>query len=151
MIAPSEFRFSGYQAQGVQPAVVGPLPPAWRDAWRVHVEAWERTMAMLRPGVTFEEILHAADGASAGQFHARQTLHGQGLGDDMPLITTSSLRANRMGDRVVEEGVCFVLKPYARWTDHAGEKELNWGDTVVITAEGARRLGARPHEIIVND
>jgi hypothetical protein len=56
-----------------------------------------------------------------------------------------------MSGRRLHEGVCFVLKPYATWSDGDGEKELNWGDTVVITGNGARRLGDRPHELIVRD
>lgn len=144
-------RYNGYEAQGVQPIVTGPVPQDWRAAWRVHVEAWERTWEILRPGATFEEVAAALADLAVGPFRARQTLHGRGLGDDIPLITSSSAAGNRMGDRVLEAGVCFVLKPYAVWSDAKGEKELNWGDTVVITASGARRLGARPHEIIVVD
>jgi Xaa-Pro dipeptidase len=144
-------RYTGYDAQGVQPIILGALPSDWLDAWKVHVEAWDRTWEILSPGVTFSEIEAAVRPAATGRFGARQTLHGRGLGDDMPLITSTSSNANRMGKRILEEGVCFVLKPYATWSDEHGEKELNWGDTVVITQDGARRLGGRPHELIVKD
>lgn len=144
-------RYAGYDAQGVQPVALGPLPPEWAEAWKVHAEAWNRTWEVLRPGTTFAAVEAAVRPATAGRFAARQTLHGRGLGDDMPLITSSSSPSNRMGERALREGVCFVLKPYATWTDSQGEKELNWGDTVVITRDGARRLGQRPHELIVHD
>jgi Xaa-Pro dipeptidase len=144
-------RYAGYDAQGVQPIILGALPPDWADAWKVHLEAWERTWAVLRPGTTFSEVEAAVGPAAHGHIGVRQTLHGRGLGDDMPLITSTSSRANRMGERVLEEGVGFVLKPYATWADERGPKELNWGDTVIVTRDGARRLGNRPHELIVKD
>ncbi|MPZ15262.1 MAG: M24 family metallopeptidase [Chloroflexi bacterium] len=144
-------RYGGYEAQGAQPIAVGPIPSDWGDAWKVHVEAWERTWDVLRPGFTLGEIIDAARLAGSGRIRVRQTLHGQGLGDDMPLITSSSTVRNRMPGRRLEEGVCFVLKPYAEWSDANGLKELNWGDTVVITKDGARRLGTRPHELIIID
>jgi len=143
--------YTGYDAQGVQPIVLGALPSDWAEAWKVHTEAWNRTWELLRPGVTFAELESAVRPAATRRFGVRQTLHGRGLGDDMPLITSSSSSANRMGERVLEEGVCFVLKPYATWSDGLGEKELNWGDTVVVTRDGARRLGERSHELIVRD
>ncbi len=146
-----EGRFAGYAAQGVQPAAIGPVPQDWLDAWQVCVDAWDRSWELLRPGVTFGEVSAAADAASTERFRARPTLHGQGLGDDMPLITPTSAPINRLSDRVLEPGTCFVLKPYAEWTDENGPKALNWGDTVVITRGGARRLGTRPHELVIRD
>ena len=146
-----EGRYAGYDAQGVQPAILGRPPKDWTDAWKVHVEAWDRTWEALRPGATFGEVEAAASSAATGRFAVAQTLHGRGVGDDIPLITRSSSQANRMSGRRLQEGVCFVLKPYATWSDANGGKQLNWGDTVVITANGARRLGDRPHELIVRD
>ena len=144
-------RYAGYEAQGVQPAILGSAPPDWRDAWKVHLEAWDRTWEVLRPGATFGDVESAVGRAATRKFKAAQALHGRGLGDDIPLITFSSAAGSRMSDRVLQEGVCFVLKPYATWLDEDGEKELNWGDTVVITQGGARRLGDRPHELIIQE
>jgi Xaa-Pro aminopeptidase len=151
LYAEVEGLFAGYAAQGVQPAAIGPVPKDWLDAWDVCREAWDRTWELLRPGATFGEISAAAEAASKGPFRARPTLHGQGLGDDMPLITPGASVANRVPDRRLEPGVCFVLKPYAEWTDGGGPKGLNWGDTVVITETGARRLGSRPHELVIRE
>src|SRR4051812_4729480 len=55
-----EGRFAGYAAQGVQPAMVGPVPPDWRDAWKVCVDAWDRTWELLRPGTSLAELATAA-------------------------------------------------------------------------------------------
>jgi Xaa-Pro dipeptidase len=142
-------RYAGYDAQGVQPVILGPLPPEWAEAWKVHTDAWDRTWAVLRPGARFADVEAAVRPAASGRFGVRQTLRGRGVGDDIPLITSSSSTAGRMRELVLEEGVCFVLKPYATWADAHGAKELNWGDTVVITRDGARRLGERPHELII--
>lgn len=144
-------RFAGYEAQGVQPMALGPLPSDWVEAWDVHVEAWDRTWDILRPGTTFAEIESAVRPAATARISIRQTLHGRGLGEDIPLITAGSGAASRMAERILEPGVCFVLKPYAAWSSASGANELNWGDTVVITRDGARRLGQRTHELIVKD
>lgn len=144
-------RFVGYAAQGVQPAIVGPVPHDWHDAWKVCRDAWDRTWELLHPGTMLGDLSKAAAGASSGRFRARQALHGQGLGDDMPLLSSTSTASNRMEDRALEVGTCFVLKPYALWTDDNGPKELNWGDTVAITSDGPRRLGSRSHELIIRE
>ena len=38
------------------------------------------------------------------------------------------------------------MKPLVTTAD--GSKRIYWGDTVVATAEGARRMGKRPREIV---
>jgi Xaa-Pro aminopeptidase len=144
-----EGRFAGYAAQGVQPAIIGSVPREWLDAWEVARDAWQRSWDVLRAGVPLREVAQAAVGAATGRFHARQSLHGQGLGDDMPLVSSNSSALNRMADRTLEVGACFVLKPYATWNGEHGPKELNWGDTVAITPTGPVRLGSRPQELII--
>ncbi len=151
LVSEIDGRYAGYDAQGVQPVVLGSLPGDWAEAWKIHAEAWDLTWRALRPGATFGEIETAVQAAATERFGVRQTLHGCGLGDDMPLIAAGASSVNRMPERVLKEGVCFVLKPYATWIDSFGEKELNWGDTIAITRDGARRLGGRPHEFIVRD
>jgi hypothetical protein len=41
----------------------------------------------------------------------------------------------------------FIFKPSAVAAD--GESISTWGDTVVITRNGGRRLGKRPHDLAV--
>ncbi len=41
--------------------------------------------------------------------------------------------------RVIAAGQCFVLKPWATSAD--GERSIRAGNSIVIEADGARRLG----------
>jgi hypothetical protein len=41
----------------------------------------------------------------------------------------------------------FILKPQVHSADDT--YNINWGDTVVVTPEGGRRLGKRPHGIAI--
>jgi Xaa-Pro dipeptidase len=151
LIATVAGRYAGYNAQGIQPVVLGPLPEDWGNAWQVHLNAWQRTWQVLRPGARLAEVEVAVVSSPNGELRARQTIHGCGLGDDMPLITSDSAPRSRSDNRVLKEGVCLAVKSYVTWTDEYVDKKLGWGDTVVITRDGARRLGARPHELIVRD
>ena len=40
----------------------------------------------------------------------------------------------------------FIVKPLVTTAD--GSKRIYWGDTVVATPGGARRMGKRPREIV---
>jgi hypothetical protein len=46
----------------------------------------------------------------------------------------------------LEENAVFIVKPVVASPD--GARKLMWGDTVVVTATGARRLGARPAPLV---
>ena len=61
--------------------------------------------------------------------------HGVGLGQDGP---TTRPGGDAQG-RVIEEGHCFVLKPWATSAD--GSQAIRAGNTIVIEETGARRLG----------
>jgi hypothetical protein len=51
-------------------------------------------------------------------------------------------------DYELKENMTFIFKPAAVTAD--GNSLCTWGDTVVITANGARRLGTRPHDLCVS-
>ncbi len=42
----------------------------------------------------------------------------------------------------------FILKPFIRAAD--GVSDCTWGDTVVVTPNGGRRLGHRIHDLAVS-
>jgi len=120
---------------------VGRVPEFCRDAWAAGVEAFERTVAAMKPGVTYGELVAAcaATPQPAG-WAARLVLHGRGLGDDGPLITNPPHNQTVL-DRPLAEGNVFVIKPAV---NKAGYTETaRFGDSVAVTATGARRLGTR--------
>ena len=75
------------------------------------------------------------------------TMHGKGAGDDGPIITGASREKRHMAYEL-KANMTFIFKPSASTAD--GNSLCTWGDTVVITDKGARRLGSRPHDLCVS-
>ena len=74
-------------------------------------------------------------------------MHGRGAGDDGPIIT-SHARSSRQLGVALRENMVFICKPSAVTAD--GQSICTWGDTVVVTSNGGRRLGKRPHDLAVS-
>jgi len=139
-----EGRWAGYTAQIDQSVFVGRTPPECEDAWKVAAEAIQRTVAAMRPGVTFHEMIEAcAATPKVAGWSARLVLHGRGLGDEGPLITTPPFDEEIM-NRPLQEGNAFVIKPAVERDGHGDV--ARFGDSVAVTATGARRLGKRSLE-----
>lgn len=139
-----EGRWAGYTAQLDQSVFVGRVPQDCRDAWQVAVESFQRSVEAMKPGVTFGELIdRCAATPSVGGWSARLTLHGRGLGDDGPLITSPPFPKEIL-ERPLEPGHVFVVKP-AIVKDGRAEN-ARFGDTVAVAASGPRRIGARSLE-----
>ena len=82
----------------------------------------------------------AAAGAQAAH-HARPR-----PGDDGPIITPHANSPRQLAV-AMRENMVFICKPSAISAD--GEYICQWGDTVVVTKSGGRRLGKRAHELAV--
>lgn len=136
-----EGRWGGYTAQMDQSVFVGPVPEECRDAWAVAIDSFERSLEAMKPGVTFGEVFEVCGSArSIGGWTARLTLHGRGLGDDGPLIAGGSFPPEIV-HWPLEPGHAFVLKPAVVKDGRA--ENARFGDSVVVTQTGARRLGIR--------
>ena len=72
-------------------------------------------------------------------------IHARGLGDDSPICIYAP-RDNVMANWRLEENSVFIVKPQISNKDRS--KRIYWGDTVVCTSSGARRLGSRPASIM---
>ena len=150
-----EASWAGYRAQQDVPVAVGQPDPAYLELMKVQEDLFHTTLDALKPGTTLGEL--------AAQCAARATavaprrgpaagvkgvlnMHGRGQGDDGPIITESARDPGPLGVRL-EERMVFILKPGVVSAD--GAYNITWGDTVVVTREGGRRLGTRPHGIVV--
>jgi Xaa-Pro aminopeptidase len=150
-----EASWAGYRAQGVQPICVQACDPAYGDLIKLQGEIWHEVFGMLRPGTTIGELSEAvvrinerqrpSAGPAAGAI-ARMTMHGRGQGDDGPIVTGSA-RAPYQLRRELRAGMVCIVKPEVRAAD--GTHPITWGDTVVVTPDGGRRLGTREHGIWV--
>ncbi len=151
-----EASWIGYRAQGVQPVFVEVADPVHQELIKVQREVFNRLCASLKPGVTVKELAELTQragaeaapksGPAAGA-RAELTMHGRGAGDDGPIIT-SHARSPRQLAVALRENMVFICKPSAISAD--GNSICTWGDTVVVTAQGGRRLGKRAHDLAVS-
>ena len=90
---------------------------------------------------------------NSASYRVEFLLHGRGMGDEGPLfIPVGNIAEHPSNDDPIRENTVFVLKPYAY---HVGDprndwengRSFVWGDSVLVTAGGAVRLGSRPHEL----
>src|SRR6185436_7764027 len=150
-----EASWIGYRAQGVQPVFVEVIDPVQAELIRVQREIFNRVVESLKPGITVGELAEltrktAASAAPktgpAANAHGDLTMHGRGAGDDGPIITPHAKSPKQLAV-AMRENMVFICKPSAISAD--GEYTCQWGDTVVVTKSGGRRLGKRPHELVV--
>lgn len=150
-----EASWIGYRAQGVQPVFVEVADRVHKELIKVQRAMFNHVQQALKPGVTvgeLAELIHVAvekaapkSGPAAGA-KAKLTMHGRGAGDDGPIITGHARSPKQLGV-ALQENMVFIFKPSAISAD--GNCICTWGDTVVVTTKGGRRLGKRPHDLAV--
>ena len=151
-----EASWIGYRSQGVQPVFVGVADPLHQELIKVQREIFNRVLENLKPGITVKELAEltiktaaAAAPKSGPAAGARGSLnmHGRGAGDDGPIITAHAKSPHQLATQL-RENMVFICKPSALSAD--GQSLCTWGDTVVITPQGGKRLGKRPHDLAVS-
>jgi Xaa-Pro dipeptidase len=150
-----EASWIGYRAQGVQPVFVQEVDAVYRELINVQREVFNRVCAGMKPGITAGELGKITERAGkkaapksgpATGASAALTMHGRGAGDDGPIVIHSTSTPRQLDVELLENMV-FICKPSVTTADRA--YRLTWGDTVVVTGRGARRLGKRAHEIVI--
>jgi len=151
-----EASWIGYRAQGVQPVFVEVADPMHQELIKVQREVFNRVCASMKPGVTSKELAEITEitgkraaprsGPASGA-KAALTMHGRGAGDDGPIVIHNASSARQLSV-VLLENMAFICKPSVISSD--GNYRCTWGDTVVVTAQGARRLGKRAHDLAVS-
>ena len=139
-----EGRVAGYVAQRMQPVFIGSrVPDELRAGFEAQTRALYACWDALRPGATFQELIAIAARAGEGSgFSTELIMHGRGLGDDAPMVNRGKVHLD-MGP--IEENCVFQVKPGAA---RPGFDGCTWADSVVVTPEGARRLGKQPVELV---
>ena len=145
-----EAKYGGYIAQTVQAARLGKIPRELKNAFDVSVKVFDALVQFMKPGVSFRDVVTHYRGLvqESGHIPKGMLLHGRGIGEDRPQITgeiegdvyNAATYVMHL-DLPLVEGNVFVLKPGAMPAD--APDSIRCGDTVVITKEGARRLGKR--------
>ena len=141
-----EGKYLGYQAQRVQPAVLGDAPARLLSAMDKQRTVFDAARERMKPGTPFGQISEVVDEVSRELgCQTKLTMHGRGLGEDRPMLVYGDM-APETAAFVLQEGNTFIMKPNV---SPAGGPGITWGDTVAVTPLGGRRLGKDPHELVV--
>ena len=115
-------------------------------------ERGDKVLPVWGTGTPTREFLFVEDAAYAIQLAAESlnckvslTMHGRGLGEDRPMLVGGAMTPEAAG-YVLQERNTFILKPSVRTE---GGPAASWGDTVVVTPQGGRRLGKDKHELVI--
>jgi len=139
-----EGRYAGYCGQVTQMAVLGQMPPAYRDMWRLQQDAVGLCCAEMHPGVTLGALAARTEALARGTpYRIKFLMHGRGLGDDAPMYVFSA--TDEVKRWPVEANASFITKPVVC---RDGLADVVWGDSVVVTPSGVRRLGTLAPEFL---
>jgi Xaa-Pro aminopeptidase len=142
-----EAAYGGYRARGTQAIAILDCDPVYRDLYQMLAEYWSRCLAELQVGVRIAEVVerceaHATAILPEGSRYRKPvgqiTVRGCGLAWRDP-------SAASLGDEeALQPGHTVGLT--VRLQAEAARREYRafWGDAMVITSDGARRLGTRP-------
>ena len=138
VVLEAEAKFLGYIAQSVETVPLRRLSSTEAHLLDVSKSCFNEIVGAMKPGVRYADLIALWEKSAAGTGHkAGRTMgHGIGQGQDLPLTT----RGGTAGGLVVEEGDCFVLKPWVE--DEAGTVSLRFGANVVVGNRGATTLTA---------
>ena len=163
IVAELESSVIGYRAQQIRPVAVNTCDPVFLELSKMHGELYPKLLEVLRPGITVAELIEktvavgksvAVRSGPLADVNTSLIVHGRGLGDDRPLLLTN-LDAKPMYEgtqramdfRFPANGV-YIVKPTISTADK--KYQFIWGDTVHLSARGARRMGRSPHGIVVS-
>ena len=140
-----EAKWGGYIAQVSAPAVIGAVPAEERALHRAALEIFEGLCSAIRPKVPLRTVgqIYQRMAKDVGLKPTSWPFHGRGLGDDLPVMPSGGTET----DAVFEEGNVLILKPGVVAPNGSELAAARAGDTVVVGANGARRLGRRSLDI----
>jgi Xaa-Pro dipeptidase len=143
-----EGRWGGHIAQIDQSFVINGANDGLEDAMKLAFEAFDKTLELLKPGTTMQELANTATmTALGGRIKAGLGFHGRGTGDDGPLIIAGMPLQSEIAELALAETCSFAVKPSIIFDGVA--EYCRWGDSVVVGKNGGIRLGTRPQELIV--
>ena len=133
----------GYGSQVNHSVVVGALPPAdWDAAAKDSLDTFEEMVAAIAPGKMVKEICAPYDKrlVARGEKPGALVIHSGGLG-----TLPRGGSAGQTGQIVLQAGMVFDVKPAFRLKSGG---TAQFGDSVVVTENGARRLGRREMKVV---
>jgi Xaa-Pro aminopeptidase len=148
-----EAKYAGYAAQAVSPVVIGAPDDEYQKTIDISRVCFDAILHQMKPGVTFGWLFdiyrETVEQCGRGKYlWNHPVMHARGLGDDGPALLGDK-DLERFAKIQLQAGMVFILKPQVRPVEGKGRASI--GDTVVVTTNGARRLGKRELKLIVKD
>jgi len=146
-----EAKYGGYAAQAVCPVVIGTPDDEYQRMIDISRVCFDSILHNMKPGVTFGSLFDIYRDTVERQGKDKYlwnhpVMHARGLGDDGPALLGDK-DLERFSKIELQAGMVFILKPQVRAAQGKGRASI--GDTVVVTENGARRLGKRELKLIV--
>jgi Xaa-Pro aminopeptidase len=137
IVIEAEAKFYGYIAQSVETVAMRPTSQTEQMLLDISQACFDAILAAMKPGTAYADLIALWEKTASGaNYQPGRTMgHGLGLGQDGPLTT----RGGKAGGAIVEDGDCFVLKPWVE--DRAGTIAARIGANVTVESRGAVRLG----------
>lgn len=134
----------GYKSDITRVVHLGDPTAEFQRAYAAVLDANQKAMAAVRPGVQTQEIDRAArttlEDAGLGKYFVHRTGHGLGLeGHEPPWIMEGD-------STVLQEGMTFSIEPGVYLTGKFG---VRIEDIVAVTPSGARNLTGFDHSLVV--
>ncbi len=133
----------GYGSQVNHSVVVGsPAPADWDAAAKDSLDTFQEMVAAIAPGKMVKEICAPYDKrlVARGDKPGALVIHSGGLG-----TLPRGGSAGAVGQIVLQAGMVFDVKPAFRLKNGG---TAQFGDSVVVTENGARRLGKREMKVV---
>ena len=140
-------RVLGYLAQVNHSICIGKdAPTDWRGAGQYCIDLFQQLVEWIRPGRTFMDLCRVyVERVKARDSQLSPTwvlVHTCGFGDGPRMGLTRS----ETPDLVIEPGMVFTIKP--RVLIRGTRPTAQFGDPVLVTDSGAKRLGTRELSLI---
>ncbi|NJD37575.1 MAG: aminopeptidase P family protein [Geobacter sp.] len=125
----------GYHSDETVTVAVGAVNERQQRIYQVVLEAHDRAIASIRPGITCREL----DAVARDYIHEQGfgEYFGHGLGHGVGLAVHEKPVVSPRSDAVVEEGMVFTIEPGIYIPGFGG---VRIEDTVAVTADGCRLL-----------
>ena len=143
IVSESSPKYAGYQAQGLQCAVLSKPTPEMKELVKYGIEVWHRITGMLRPGNTIEEAEHCAGDiiekarARIGDYAGGLLPHCSyaGLGGPDPFARPREIQPNQafMGE----------IGPYSGRAEPRPPWRMNGGYCLISTDGAPRHLNGK--------
>jgi Xaa-Pro dipeptidase len=136
----------GYKSDITRMVHLGKPTQEFTKAYEAVLQANQRAMAAVKPGVKAEEIdrigRSTLESAGLGQYFTHRLGHGLGLdGHETPWIMHGNATT-------LQEGMVFSIEPGVYLTGKFG---IRIEDIVVVTATGVRNLTGFDHALVIKD